>query len=161
MVDANLVENNICQSLRTILSRVPIGADIQQFDGFRETLDSLEYFLPAVLAEVHPEWRKQEGLDGFLISIAEKRGDNEAELMGHCILITDQTTAPFLLRLQIDPAADQVAWLELKLGQRGTGAHGMDRRRYENPPSLRKIAAVKDGIDRIDWVYKVTFGERR
>lgn len=122
-------------------------------------LSSLEYFIPDVLAEVHYEWRR-EGLDGVLPLRARKVSELEAELVGHCILISDQTVVPFHLRLQIDPSEDKVSWLELRLGQRGE--RGMMRTPYDTLPASGKLLQVlENATDRIQWTYEVTYGERR
>ena len=145
------------RALRTMLGRAAVGDSIQQFAEFLEFLSGLEWLLPKVLEEIHPEW-KWESLDGFQVFAAHRTWNQEAELTGYCILITDQTLTPFHLRLQIAPAVDEISWLELKLGERSPS--GMVRLPYSAPP-LRWTAALKDGIDTIDWVYKVTYGERR
>jgi hypothetical protein len=151
-------ETYLSRSLRAVLDSVSVGADIQRAAHFQEFLSRLEFFLPAVLREIHPEW-KYESLDGILTYKSRKTGEHEAELIGHCILITDQTTTPIHLRLQIAEQVDMVSWLELRLGERGES--GMVRRPYANPPSLRRIAAAFEGQDTIEWIYHVTFGERR
>ena len=47
-------------------------------------LEGLEFFLPAVLREVYPEW-EWESLDGFYPLFARKAGEREVELWGFCI----------------------------------------------------------------------------
>jgi hypothetical protein len=128
-------------SLRILLADLPVGASIGDSEQLRDFLGSLEFFLPAVLQEIHPEW-KSESLDGFLIHSAQKTGDQEAEFIGHCILITDQTTTPFHLRTQIASSTDEVSWLELKLGE--MGRDGIVRRPYHYPPSLKRVEKLKD-----------------
>jgi hypothetical protein len=151
-------EESVSRSLRAILSGVANGIEIEDSEQFRDFLLGLEFFLPDVLREIHPEWN-DESLDGFLPYSVRKTADQEVEIIGHCILISDQTTTPFHLRLQLAADVDEVSWLELKLGERGES--GMVRRPYSNPPSLKRVATLKDGKDTIDWVYKVAFGQRR
>jgi hypothetical protein len=150
-------EEYVSEILRTVLTGVPNGGEIEDSEQLRDVLNGFEYFLPEVLREIHPEWN--DGLDGFLLYVARKTGDQEAEFVGHCILITDQTTTPIHIRLQLARDLDEVSWLELKLGEKGET--GMVRRPYSYPPSLKRVAALADGIDAIDWFYKVGFGERR
>src|SRR5665213_2039271 len=141
----------LSSSLRGILAQGTTGSEIEGSVQFRDVFAGLEYFLPKVLGELYPEWRARESLDGFLPYCVRKLGDHELEFIGHCILITDQTTTPIYFRLQLALEEDEVTWLELKLGERGE--NGMVRRPYRNPPSLGRIAPLKDGIDAIDWVY--------
>ena len=42
--------------LRAILIGIPTGATIGDSPEFRDALTGLEWFLPEVLAEIHPEW---------------------------------------------------------------------------------------------------------
>ena len=134
-------------------------ASIADAEQFREVLCGLEYFLPEVLREIHPEWDR-ESLDGLFPQVACKTRDGEAEIFGLCILISDQTLTPFHLRLQISPSVDKVSWLECRLGERGE--QGMVRTPYQSLNAIRKRLYGREGrADRIDWVYNVTFGKRR
>ena len=110
-------------------------------------LSGLEFFIPQVLAEIHPEW-KHESLDGFYPVVARKTGEGEAEIFGLCILISDQTTTPFHLRLQSSPSSDEVSWLECRLGE--AGEHGMVRTPLAT--HLKQLIALegKRGSDRLD-----------
>ena len=79
--------------LREILEGLQIGEAIPELPEFQQVLSGLSWFLPTVLAEIHPEW-KGESLDGFGGSLAQKTGDGEAEILGFCWLMSDQTMAP-------------------------------------------------------------------
>jgi hypothetical protein len=146
------------RELRNVLSRAAIGGDIGQFAEFREILSALEWFLSEVLDEAHREW-EHECLDGFRIASAGKTGDGEAELIGHGILLRDSSITPFHLRLQVALQTDEVSWLELKLGERD--GDGVARRPWRRSTSPRRVGALIDSVDTIDWVYKVTYGQRR
>ena len=157
---ASRAEESISRSLRAILADLPNGACIGDSEQFEEVLSGLEFFLPhQVLSEVYPEWGG-ESLDGILPLVARKTGDGEAEILGLCILISDQTLTPLHVRLQVAVYTDEVSWLECKLGERGK--HGMVRTPYESSSAVAKRLYALDGkADQIDWVYKVTFGKRR
>jgi hypothetical protein len=149
-------EQILSRSLRSILADLPTGADIPDSARLREVLSILEWFLPDVLQEIYSDW-KWEALDGVLSCQARKTGDGEADIFGLCILITDQTLTPLHVRLQVAAANDEVSWLECRLGERGE--QGLMRMRCA---SLAKQLHALDGrVDQIDWVYKVTFGQRR
>lgn len=154
------IEQNICRSLRTVLAGLLHGASINDSEHFREILSGLEFFLPhQVLNEVYCEW-DHESLDGIIPMLARKTGEGEAEILGLCILISDQTLTPVHIRLQIAASTDEVSWLECRLGERGKT--GMVRVPCDSHEALAKrIYALDRKQDRIDWVYKVTFGERR
>ena len=150
-------ESTICRRLRPILSALPLQAAIDSTDAFREALSSLEWFLPDVLQETHPEWRN-ESLDGICPSIARKTGDNEIEIIGVCILISDQTMTPLHVRLQLDPVEDAVSWLECRLGK--STPEGMLRVPYTHEFEMKGLH-VLNRLDSVDWAYHVGFGERR
>jgi len=144
--------------LRAILAEIPCGETIRDSPKFRDALSGLEWFLPTVLAELHPEWTG-ESLDGIYPHIAQKTGEGEAEIIGLCILLSDQTLTPIHLRLQLSPTTDEVSWLELRLGEKGQ--QGMVR--YPYPPSgsiYKRLHAMRESSNHA-WVYTVTFGKRR
>jgi len=109
------LEESLSQRLRAVFERAPAGSHIESFAEFKGILAGLEYFLSELLVEVRSDW--DDGLDGFLIYSARALGDQAAELSGHCILIRDQTTTPFHLRLQLAHESDEISWLELRLGE--------------------------------------------
>jgi hypothetical protein len=153
---ASRAEQRVGRSLRAILADLPNGASILESEQIQDVLDGLEYFLPEVLQEIYREW-KHESLDGFLPVVARKTREGEAEFFGLCIIISDQTLTPFHLWLQGALSTDAVSWLECRLGERGE--NGMVRTPYKNKE--RKLNALEGKAGLIEWVYKVTFGQRR
>ena len=156
---ASKSEQNVSRSLLAVLIELPDNAQIPNSEQFRDVLSGLEFFLPEILRERHAEW-KYESLDGILPFVARKTGEREAEILGDCILITDQTLTPLHIRLQVSPCGSEISWLELKLGEKGH--HGKIRTPYRNPSSTTKrLYRLSEGrTDEIEWVYKITFGDR-
>lgn len=153
------IENLISRSLRTVLAKLPDGADIPMSDEFQTFLTGLESFIPQVIGEIHPEMLGQSG-DGVLPIIARKTGDGEVELLGHFCFIVGQTLTPIHLKLQLAESADKISWLECRLGQRGE--QGMLRTPYDSPAATARILnSLAKRASTLDWVYEVTFGERR
>ena len=145
--------------LRAILAEIPAGATIDDSPEFRDALTGFEWFLPTVLAEIHREWIG-ESLDGIYPHVAQKTGEGEVEILGLCCLISDQTLTPIHLCLQLSTTADEVSWLELRLGEKGQG--GMVRIPYSSSPSIHKrLHALSRRASKIEWAYEVTFGERK
>lgn len=156
---ASKSEEITSRCLRAILAGLPTGATIDDSPEFREALTGLEWFLPEVLAEIHKEWTG-ESLDGIYPHLACKIGEQTVEILGLCILLSDQTLTPIHLRLQLSFATDEVSWLELRLGEKGQ--HGMVRTPYGSEGSIyKRLHALIGRADTMGWVYKVTFGERR
>jgi hypothetical protein len=144
--------------LRAILAGIPTGATIGDSPEFRHALTGLEWFLPGVLAEIHPEWTG-ESLDGIFAHVSHKTGEGEAEIFGLCCLMSDQTLTPIHIHLQLSPTTDEVSWLELRLGEKGKT--GMVRSPYPASGSLHnRLYGLSRRVKTIEWAYKVTFGHR-
>jgi hypothetical protein len=155
---ASKAEEVASHRLRAILAGIPTGATIGDSPEFSEALSGLEWFLPTVLAEIHPEWTG-ESLDGIYPCVAHKTGEREAEILGLCCLISDQTLTPIHMHLQLSRTAYEVSWLELRLGEKGQA--GMVRIPYLSSPSIHKrLHALSQRTRTIAWVYSVTYGER-
>jgi hypothetical protein len=152
---ASAIEEDIICLLRTALAPLPVGSVILESEYFRAALCCLESYLVALLRGINAEW-KHESLDGILPLTSRKTGEQEVEIVGHCILITDQSLTPIHLRLQISSTDDEISYLECRLGERGEA--GMKRTPYTSsfPASKRLLAG---DIDNVDWFYKVGFGQ--
>jgi hypothetical protein len=152
---ASIAEQHLANELRLTLAGIPIGAAITGSESFRAVLTSLEYFIPEMLREVHADWQ-HESLDGVFPEMARKTGENEIEISGTCILISDQTMTPIHVLLRIAADDNEIEFLDCKLGE--TGPNGMIRVPYGSN-RVGKIA-VSGRLDKINWVYHVGFGER-
>ena len=118
----------------------------------------LEFFLPTVLAEIYPEW-KGESLDGILSHVVRKTGENEADILGLCYLMSDQTLTPIHVRLQLSKTIDHISWLALKLGEMARGR--MVRIPHASSPSIdKRLHALGQRADSIEWAYMATYGEQ-
>lgn len=149
-------EELTCRALRPILAQSVDGGDIPESEACLEMLTALEFFIPEVLAELYPEW-KDESLDGFYPLVIRKTGRNGMEMFGLCILISDQTVTPIDLKLRIDSDRDEVAWLECRLGE--AAEHGIGR--WPLKSKTKRLFALEGRKDQIQWVYRVTYGEKR
>ncbi|MCX5661165.1 MAG: hypothetical protein NTW19_15875 [Planctomycetota bacterium] len=148
-------EAQAAQALRVLLDGVASGSTLTESAPLREVLSSLEYFLPEILSEVYPYW-KSESLDGFFLSKAVKTDHLRVEFRGVCILISDQAIAPFHLQMRASPTADEIEWLNCRLGSRGSGAGDMER---IVGWSGRVDVFLQASLQPIDWVYHAAFGE--
>jgi hypothetical protein len=156
---ASPLEQNIARSLRAILADLLIGESVPDSEQFRRVLTDLEWFIPGIFGEVYREMAGQ-GLDGVYSVLARKTGEAEVEILGVCCFILDQRLTPLHLHFQIADGADEVSWLEWRLGERGP--HGMVRQPYDHLSRMtRRLLRLGWQGEPIDWVYKVTFGERR
>jgi hypothetical protein len=157
---ASVAEQVVSRTLRLIVADLSIGASIPESELLGSLLSGLEWFLPEILREIHPEW-KYESLDGIYPVVARKTGDGEIEIVGQCILISDQTLTSIHVRMQSSSGGDAIEWLELRLGELGDG--GMVRTPFKSQGTAIKRASrvAEHGTDAIDWCYKVSVGNRR
>lgn len=158
---ASRAEVFTASSLRPILAVLPSGALVPDSKEFRDALGGLERVLPEIIGEVHREMLGQ-SLDGVLPAVARKTGDAQVEIFGLCIFIEDQTVTPLHVELQLAETADEISWMECRLGQRGE--KGMVRMPYSSETGmLRRTYALACYCEpnQIDWVYQVTFGKPR
>lgn len=152
------VEELFSHSMKAVLRDLPEGAYIPDSEEFRSALSALEYLIPSIIGEIHPEMLGQ-ALDGMLPAISRKIADGEAEVLGHVCFISDQTLTPLHLRLQLSSRGDEISWLECRLGERTE--QGMRRTPYGSPGATGRLLAMLDRRKAgIDWCYEVTFGER-
>jgi hypothetical protein len=156
---ASRTEEAVSRSLRLVLNGLTNGAAIEDSENFRNLLSGLEFFLPSVLGEVHQEWRN-ENMDRIFSAVARKTGPNEAEIIGLCILISDQTLTPIQVRIRVSATKDEIEWIECNVGESGEGRGGMLRTPY-NAMSGRQLMAVAERVSVIDWAFRVGFGERQ
>jgi hypothetical protein len=155
-------EQRVAASLRPFLDGKRIGSDLLSDDRVSHTRrdfeHSLEFYIPALLAEIYPEWER-ESLDGFYFTLGKKQNDFAAEFFGLCILISDQTLTPIHIRLEISPDRDEVAWLACRLGERD--ANGMVRIPYHlKSVADKRVLTLNGRVDLVDWVYEIEFGHR-
>jgi hypothetical protein len=116
---ASQAEQIVGRSLRTILAGVPNGESIADSEHLRDLLSGMEFFIPEVLRDFHHEWYA-DFLDDFIPVVARKTGEQEAEFLGLCILISDQTLTPIHLRLQVSRQATRCCGLSAGLAKKGT-----------------------------------------
>lgn len=153
------VENRFSRSLLVALADLPDGTYLSNSEQLRDALSALEYLIPTVIGEIHPEMAGQ-ALDGVLPAVTRKTGDREIEMLGHVNFITDQTLTPFHLRLQLSLSGEEISWLELRLGERVENS--MRRTPYGSEAATgRLLLALEKRKAAIDWFYEVTFGDRR
>jgi hypothetical protein len=149
-------EQQVSSSLRAALADLPAGASIGNSEPLRPVLEGLESFITECIAEICPQC---DSLDGAIPLLARKLKEGEAELLGVCILISDQTYSPLHLRVQISPYADEISWFECRLGEKSLVRPPYGSR--EADKLMKRLYALDWRVDAFDWEYRVTFGARR
>ena len=149
-------EQCLARHLHAVLREIKIGDRIPESEDFREAMSSLEYFIPEVLQEIHPEW-KHECLDAVFPECSTKTAEHEIEIVGTCIVISDQTMAPTHTRIRVSPTADAVESMQCKLGE--LAGSQMKRIPYGGNHGCRLHVASRK--ETIQWAYHVAFGVPR
>ncbi len=151
-------EQVVSMSLRAIIADLAKGSTITESGLAQDLLLGLQWFIPIIICEIHPEF--SDSLDGIQLTVARKTGENEAELFGLCCFISDQALAPLHLRIRLVAFEDKISWFECRFGEREGGR--MRRAPYRMlKAEQRRLQLLDAAADQIDWVYRVTFGERR
>jgi len=134
---------------------LPVGDPVSSSEGWDDAVRALEPYLTLLLREVSPFW-KHESLDGVYCEFASKTGPLEVELWGQCILITDQTLTPYHLELRVAQEADEIEWLECRLGEVRDGklvrVPYNEMRFFKHP--------ISGHVRQIQWQFQVGFGSR-
>lgn len=146
-------EEIVSSNLHAILRVLTIGESIEESERLQEVLSGLEFILPAIFQDKYKEW-KCESLDGIYLAKASKTGENEAEFIGLCILITDQTLTPFHLRLRVVNSQAEIGWLRCRLGE--NTQQGLLKIPYNSLSWHKYLHKLEDCLpDSMDWVYEV------
>lgn len=140
------------EQLATYLESVEIGSGFV-ISPSAALCDILEFLIPRVLGECYPEWQK-ESLDGFFISSAVKKSEVSAELMGTCILISDQSVTPFRLDMSLSTPPASLR-LRIRLGEAGGGALAISGPAVTSKAATDFLGALDRRIETVDWVYDV------
>jgi hypothetical protein len=146
-------EQHLARDLRSVLRDVEIGDRIPESEVFRDALSALEYYIPEVLREVHPEW-KHESLDAVFPECSTKSAEHEIDIVGTCIVISDQTMVPTHTRIRVSATTNAIVSMQCKLGE--LAGKAMERIPYGGNHGCRLHVASRE--ETIQWAYDVAFG---
>ena len=138
------------RTLRSVLADVSEGEQIAESEDFQELQSALEYFLPSILRDTYPAQWRHESLDAFRFAVARKTGPLEAELLGLCLLISDQTWTPVHIHLRAAAEAEAISWVSCKLGDGGPAGKRMTRLPYESTKVSKLLFSVSEHPENID-----------
>ena len=131
------------------------GEQIDESEDFDELQSALERFLPSVLRDAYPAQWRREALDWFRLAVARKTGAVEAELIGLCLLISDQSWTPLHVRLRASPETDAISWVSCKIGDGGAAGEKMTRLPYESTKVSKLLFSVSEHPENINWVFSL------
>lgn len=151
--------SQLASELQELMAELPIGARFAVLES-EDICHSLELFVPLVLRSRYPEW-ENESLDGIFVARAIKTSQAEAEIIGTCILISDQTVTPFLLNLEISEKFEtkSVTAVRVLLGEPGGGRLGISGPPCNSRGAQQLLMSLVDRIGEVSWSYVLGAGE--
>ena len=136
-----------------VLSSLRVGDKIDDSEDFRTFLSALARFLPECLSENHPSAWRSESLDAFRFALTRKVGRDEAELLGVCLLISDQTWTPFRALLKASSTDAGLERVDFTLGETDTLGRGMVRMPYASSKLTELLFRLANRPESVDWTY--------
>ena len=138
------------RSAETILAAHSVGDDIAETEALADLLSALELVIPSVLRLTYPaEWRF-ESLDGFRLALAQKISATELELLGLCLLISDQTWTPFTARLRQSPDRSSISAISCQVGACDR-SNEMTRLPHGSARESKLLSEVSERVGKIRW----------
>lgn len=147
------LDGHVAKNLKSLLVGVSVGSEFV-VDATSDLCSSLEQLLPVLFSKAYAGWRG-ESLDGILVARARKLGEASAELVGACILISDQTVTPLCVELTVDAAGDRIESYRVRLGEAGGGRLGISGPAYGTGKASTLPWVVVERLPSIDWAYEV------
>jgi hypothetical protein len=144
-------EEDAARSIRLAIEGVAINGSFLSAPNLQSCLCSLEGFVSQLFHEI--DILTADSLDGIYAEIAEKTGDRQIRLLGHCIFISDQCLTPVEILARISNDADEIEWCECRLGE--MGPNGMKRAPYGG--TVHQVACR---YNTLEWCYHFGYGER-
>jgi len=146
------LEAQLASELQNELRGLPVGAHFT-VPPSTALCSSLELFLPRLLRRHNPEWLN-ESLDAIFVARATKTGPVAAQIVGTCILISDQTVTPFSVNLELSYITHSVATVRLLLGEAGGGKIGISGPRCNTREANQVLERLTTRLDSVVWAYR-------
>ncbi len=155
-------EQVVGRCLRSVLPALTDGDQIKESAEYNELQLALERFLPTVLRESYPAQWRNESFDGFRLAVARRTGNLEAELIGICLMISDQTWTPIHVRLRAAAEADSISWVICRVGSRVGAGLKFTRLPYDaNKKVSQLLDSVAEKPENIVWAFTVKRGHEK
>jgi hypothetical protein len=139
--------------LLAVLTNLRVGDNIEDSEDFRSFQSALERFLPECLAEKYPSPWSYESLDAFRFALARKIGADEAEFLGICLFISDQTWTPFRALLKASSTDGELEKVDFALGEADEFGRGIVRMPYASSRLTELLFRLANRPESVDWTY--------
>jgi hypothetical protein len=154
--DPSSLEAKIAAELSIYLEKVSADSEFK-VEPSADLSYMLELYIPELLSSRYPEW-KNESLDGVFVTHARKMSLETVELAGMCILISDQTVTPFLIRLAFTSTRHSIASYRVFLGEPAGGRLGISGPPCNTSHAQKLLATINTRLNNINWSYTITNG---
>lgn len=151
--DVPSVEAKIASELEALLSENSVESNLHVKPN-ADFLYLLELYIPRLLSHKYLQW-EYESLDGFYLASARKLSSNSAKFSGLCILISDQTVTPFVIRLELNSLRDSIASYQIFLGELGGGRLGISGPPCNSALAKKLLENLDARLDNISWAYSI------
>jgi len=145
------LEARVAAGVSALVAGLPVGAEFE-VEPSASLCSSLEFFLPQLLSRSYPEWRG-ESLDGVFVARARKTAPFAVQLVGTCILISDQTVTPFMVDLATSLSGEALVSFRVCLGEPGSGPLGISGPACTSSEADKLLFALTNRLDGIAWSY--------
>ena len=139
--------------LREFLAATGTGSET----SYRDMLSALEYYTTELL-QYCEGWPSHESLDGVLPSRITKVDENEMEVLGVCILISDQTVTPMHATFRLTPRSEDIAMATCRVGEPDRASGGLLRLPYGSADASLARSTLPDRLGMFPWLFTIEVG---
>ncbi|AMV19269.1 hypothetical protein [Planctomyces sp. SH-PL14] len=119
----------------------------------------LEFFVPQVVCEIHPEFGPRP-FDGVFCYEMRKTAPLQLSYIGSVIFIDSQRLAAFHTELRVARHADLVDWCLCRVGEVDSRGHMKDYD-YHSGPTAKIAQTIINAGPQMRWRWSVEYGERQ
>lgn len=144
------LSTQVAEEIHDLVGDVPIGSKFEIMPS-ADLCYSLELFIPALLRRRYPEWER-ESLDGIFVAEASRTAADAVQIVGTCILISDQKLTPFFLQLRWSSARiPEIRAVRVGLGEPGLGRLGISGPPCNSQAASQLQASLAGRMQHVDW----------
>ncbi len=116
----------------------------------------LEVFITLELREKYEEW-KYESLDGIYSGNISLEDSNQLNLVGMCILTSDQSVVPIYISIKVSDDFDEVLWIKGKIAD--SNSNGVIKFSYDSNRWRKQLYTID--VNKVNWFYTIEYEENK
>lgn len=145
-------EKLVCQHCRLLIEKIEYGIDIDEDSNTADLLKLLETIVSRELRKKYSDW-KYESLDGIYSGHITMTDLHQINIIGMCILTSDQTLVPIYINIKLSDKRDEVVWINCNLAESSNA--GIIRIPYSSNKWRKLLYALNK--DQINWFYSFAY----